>query len=1029
MKIVKLSVLRPVAMSMVLVLLLILGGVSGRNMPVDLFPELTFPVAAVTATYDGAGPKEIENLLAEPLESSMSTLPNVESVRSVSQNGGVLVLVSFTWGTDMNFATLNMRERIDMAREALPEGASLPRVMRFDPSDLPIVQLSLTSENEQILEDLKQIAEEDIKAALDGADGVASVTVSGGAEKEILLTLDQQKMASYNLTLQDLQQIIGSENLNLPAGNVQDQNQNLPIRITGQFTSIEDIKELPIPTQSGVIKLENLAEIKEAYADADQLSYLNGKEAVGISVLKQSGANTVSVANEIDDRLKELNQTLPEGVKIDTILDQSDFINQSIKSVTSNMIIGSILASIILYLFLRNLRSTIIIGLAIPLSIVTTFVFMYFSGQTLNLLTLGGLALGIGMMVDNAIVILENIFRLRKQGLSKKDAAIKGTNQVGTAIIASTLTTVVVFLPIVFVDGLAAQLFKPLALVISFSLLASLFTALIIVPLFSSLFLKLATREKEQSNTDGKLFGKVKHFYKRRLDTALRHPKKTVGAVLLLFALSFAGIPFIGTEFLPAQDQSTVSVTAKLPQGTALEATYEKTEEINEILKDIPEVDLSSVTVGGSNNFSGSAGSNTNQATYNILLKPVDERDRSDKEIADEIRNKLNDIPSVDATVSSSEGGFTGDPISLEISGPDLDELVRISDQTVDILSEIDGVREPESSYNDGNPEVVISINRDKASQYGIGSAQISSTISEATQGVVASQLARDGEELNVRLLIDRKDTASTSDLENLLIKSPTGTTVPLKAVADISRGQGPSQITREDRLREIRVTADIIGRDLGSITDDIEKQLKSEISLPNKQYKIVFGGQNEQMNDAFYKLSLALALAVVLVYMVMAGQFESFLYPFIIMLSVPLTFIGIISGLLITNQPLGVGSLIGILILTGIVVNNAIVLVDYLQQLRKEGYELKEAILLAGPTRLRPILMTTLTTIIGLIPLTLGIGEGTELQQPMAIVIVFGLSFATIITLIFIPVIYYLVEKRKLKKKAKKEQKLIEES
>ncbi|UZW66414.1 efflux RND transporter permease subunit [Priestia flexa] len=361
---------------------------------------------------------------------------------------------------------------------------------------------------------------------------------------------------------------------------------------------------------------------------------------------------------------------------------------------------------------------------------------------------------------------------------------------------------------------------------------------------------------------------------------------------------------------------------------------------------------------------------------------------------------------------------------------PDLDELVRISDQTVDILSEIDGVREPESSYNDGNPEVVISINRDKASQYGIGSAQISSTISEATQGVVASQLARDGEELNVRLLIDRKDTASTSDLENLLIKSPTGTTVPLKAVADISRGQGPSQITREDRLREIRVTADIIGRDLGSITDDIEKQLKSEISLPNKQYKIVFGGQNEQMNDAFYKLSLALALAVVLVYMVMAGQFESFLYPFIIMLSVPLTFIGIISGLLITNQPLGVGSLIGILILTGIVVNNAIVLVDYLQQLRKEGYELKEAILLAGPTRLRPILMTTLTTIIGLIPLTLGIGEGTELQQPMVpLSLYLVLSFATIITLIFIPVIYYLVEKRKLKKKAKKEQKLIEES
>ncbi|TYR79508.1 efflux RND transporter permease subunit [Priestia megaterium] len=1028
MKIVKLSVLRPIAMSMVLVLLLILGGVSARNMPVDLFPELTFPVAAVTATYEGAGPKEIENLLAKPLENSMSTIPNVESVSSVSQNGGVLILVSFTWGTDMNFATLNMRERVDLARELLPEGVSLPRVMRFDPSDLPIVQLSVTGEGEQQLEDIKRIAEADIKPALDGIDGVASVNISGGADHEVRLTLDQQKLSSYDLTLQDLQQIIGSENLNLPAGNIEDQNQNLPIRITGQFTSVEDIKSLPIPTKSGVIKLENLASIDETFAEPGQLSYLNGKEAVGISILKQSGSNTVSVTNNIKKELDALRDTLPEGVKINTIFDQSQFINQSIKAVSSNMVIGSILASMILYLFLRNIRSTLIIGFAIPLSIVTTFVFMYFSGQTLNLLTLGGLALGIGMMVDNAIVILENIFRLRKQGLAKKEAAIKGTNQVGTAIIASTLTTVVVFLPIVFVDGLAAQLFKPLALVISFSLLASLFTALIIVPLFSSLFLKLTKREQAKTDGEDERFSRFRNLYQSMLAKALRHPKKTISVVIVAFLLSFAGIPFIGTEFLPAQDQSTVSVSVKLPEGTALDATYKKTQQINDVIKNIPEIDLTSVTVGGSNNFSASAGSNTNQASYNILLKPISERNRSDKEVAEEIRNRLKDIPNIDASVAASDSGFTGDPISLEITGPDLEELSRISDQTIDILSQIDGVREPESSYNTGNPEVVISINREKASQYGIGSAKISSVISEATQGVVASQLARDGEELDVRLMIDKRYISSTSDIENLLIKSPTGATVPLKAVADISRGQGPSQITRENRLREIRVTADIIGRDLGSITNDIEKELKQKISLPNKQYKIVFGGQNEQMNDAFYKLSLALALAIVLVYMVMAGQFESFLYPFIIMFSVPLTFIGIVIGLLVTVQPLGVGSLIGILILTGIVVNNAIVLIDYLQQLRKDGYELKEAILIAGPTRLRPILMTTLTTIIGLIPLTLGIGEGTELQQPMAIVIVFGLSFATLITLIFIPVVYYLIERRRLEKQKKKQLIALEE-
>lgn len=1014
-------------MSMVILFLLILGGVSVRNMPVDLFPELTFPVAAVTATYDGAGPQEIENLLAKPLENSMSTIPNVESVTSISQNGGLLVLVSFNWGTDMDFATLSMRERVDMAREALPEGVSLPRVMRFDPSDLPIVQLAITDKNGN-LADVKRIAEEDIKPALDGLEGVASVGISGGQSEEIQLTIDPQKLTAYGLTLQDLQQIIGSENVNLPAGSVTDQNQSLPIRVTGEFSSIEELSSLPIPTPSGVISLENLSNIEETYADANQLSYLNGTPAVGVSILKQSGSNTVSVARNIEKKLDELESQLPNDLKVDVIFDQSQFINQSIKAVASNMVVGSLLASIILYLFLRNLRSTLIIGFAIPISIVTTFIFMYFSGQTLNLLTLGGLALGIGMMVDNAIVILENIYRMRNQGLSKREAAIKGTGQVGTAIIASTLTTVVVFLPIVFVEGLAAQLFKPLALVISFSLLASLFTALIIVPLFSSLFLKLNKEdfidiEAENEYGDSKeKFSKLRLRYRNVLEKALQHPKKTIGIVVAAFLLSFAGIPFIGTEFLPAQDQSYISVSTELPEGTSLDATYDTSEEIRELLSNIKEIDLLYVTVGGSNNFSPSAGAQTNRANYDILLNPVSERTRSDKEVAEEIRTRLAEIPNIDASVSGGDSGFSGDPISLSLTGPDIDVLSDLADETVEIISTVDGAREPESSFTNGNPEVVINIDREKASQYGIGSAQIARTVSEATKGVVATRIARQGEELDVRLQLENRYTSSTEELENLLIKSPTGTTVPLQAVAEISRGQGPSQITRKDRLREINVSADIIGRDLGSVTKDIEKELKENLSLPNNQYKITFGGQNEQMNDAFFKLSLALALSVVLVYMVMAGQFESFFYPFVIMFSVPLTFIGIMFGLLVTMQPLGVGSLVGVLILTGIVVNNAIVLIDYLQQLKKEGYPLKEAILIAGPTRLRPILMTTLTTILGLVPLTLGIGEGTEVQQPMAIVIVFGLGFATLITLIFIPVVYYLFEQRRLRKIEKRE-------
>lgn len=1013
MNIVKLSVIRPIAMGMVIVLILILGGVSAKNMPVDLFPELTFPVAAVTATYDGAGPREVENLLAKPLENAMGTIPNVESVTSISRNGGLLILVSFNWGTDMDFATLKMREKMDAVRDFLPSGAPSPRVMRFDPSDLPIMQLAITAENEEF-STLKRIAEEDIKPRLDGVEGVASVSIEGGANKEVQVNLDPEKLASYGLTIQQIQQIIGSENINLPAGSIEDQNQNLPIRVTGQFESIDDIAALPIPTNSGVLLLKNIADIQEAYEETTQLSYLNGKDAIGISILKQSGSNTVTVAEDIEKKLNELDELLPKDVEMEMIFDQSQFINQSISAVSSNMLIGSGLAAGILFLFLRNLRSTLIIGFAIPLSIVTTFVFMYFSGQTLNLLTLGGLALGIGMMVDNAIVILENIYRSQQLGMPLKKAAIQGTREVGTAIIASTLTTVIVFLPIVFVEGLAAQLFKPLALVISFSLLASLFTALIIVPLLSSLFLKV----QEEKETSGKLFSSILQKYTTLLVIVLAHPKKTIFAIVSILALSLTGIPFIGTEFLPAQDQSFVSITAKLPEGSSLDATYEKTEEINNKIKDMNEIDLIYVKVGGAANFSYGAGTQTNQANYSILLKQVGERSRSDLEVAEDIRDRLKDVPNIGVSVSASDSGFSTDPISLSITGPDLQVLEQIANETVTLISNIEGVREPKSNYETGNPEIVVDIDREKAAAYGIGSAQIASAINDATKGIVASRLARNGEELDIRLVLESRFTSSLSDLESLLIKSPAGANVPLQSVAYISRGQGPSQIVRTDRLREITVRAGILNRDLGTITEEIENTLKDHISLPNNQYKISFGGQNEQMNDAFYKLSLALALAVVLVYMVMAGQFESFFYPFIIMFSVPLTVIGVVLGLLVTGKPLGVGSLVGLLILTGIVVNNAIVLIDYLQQLKKEGYELKESILLAGPTRLRPILMTTLTTILGLIPLTLGFGEGTEIQQPMAIVIVFGLSFATVITLIFIPAVYYLFEKRKIEKR-----------
>ncbi|TKD71891.1 efflux RND transporter permease subunit [Pseudalkalibacillus hwajinpoensis] len=1016
MNIAKLSVFRPIAMGMVIIFILIIGTVSLRNMPVDLFPDLTFPVAAVTVTYDGAGPEEVENLLASPLENVMGTLPNVESISSVSRNGGALILVSFEWGTDMDFATLNMREQIDAVRDSLPSEVPIPKVLRFNPSDIPIMQLGVAGSEEDLTE-VKKIIEDQIKPSLDSVPGVAAVTIEGQLEKEIRLTADPDKLSQYGVTLTNLQQLIGSENLNIPSGSIETENKNLPLRVTGEFESVEDLKNLSVPTESGTVKLNQLVDINETMKPAIQESYLNGEPAIGFSIQKQSGSNTVKVVKDINEKLEEIQPSLPNDMEIKTVFDQAKFINQSIRAVVWNIIIGSILAAAVLYLFLRNIRSTLIIGLSIPISIVGAFILMYFSGQTINLLTLGGLALGVGMMVDNSIVILENIYRLRQEGKSLKDAAVEGTKEVGSAIIASTLTTVVVFLPIVFVTGLAAQLFKPLALAVTYSLLASLFTALIIVPLLSSL---LMNRNESKSIFQVR-FDRINNWYRRVLEKSLKHPKKTVGFTVLLLALSAAGTPFIGTEFLPAQDQSFVNISANLPAGSSLDATENVTEEINKILDNVTEVELSYLTAGGTDNFSVGAGSQTNRATYSVLLVPIDEREKSDLEVAEAIRNKVKNIPNADISVSASDSGFSADPIAINIIGPDLDVLKEMSDDVMESISEVKGVREPVSSIESNNPEVQILIDREKASSYGIGSSQISTAISNATRGLVASNLARDGNQLDIRLTVDDKYTDSLDSLENLLVETQTGQKIPLSAVAEIKRGLGPSEITRTDRLRQVEVTASLLNRDLGTVTDEIRAKLVKDVPLPSNAYKITFGGQDEQMNDAFFKLSGALALAIVLVYMVMAGQFESFLYPFIIMFSVPLTAIGIIFGLLISFQPLGVGSLIGMLILTGIVVNNAIVLVDYINKLRETGMDTRSAILEAGPVRLRPILMTALTTILGLVPLSLGFGEGTEIQQPMAIVIVFGLSVATFITLVFIPVVYYLIDLRRQKRQDKK--------
>ncbi|WP_025027702.1 efflux RND transporter permease subunit [Caldalkalibacillus mannanilyticus] len=1018
MNLAKLSVYRPVAMSMVIFFILVIGLVSLNGLTVDLFPELEFPIAAITASYPGIGPEEIEALIVGPLENIVGTIPNVESINSTSRLGGALLIVQFDWGTDMNFATLQIRERIDMIRESLPNDVPLPMVLKFDPRMLPIIQLAISSPSYDIVE-TKRLAENRIKPRLEPLNGIAAVNVEGGRETEIQLTFDPRLLREHQLSLQTIQQILAGENINLPGGLIHDNQLDVPLRIIGQFQSIQDIEQIQVPTGKGeIIPLSTLAKIEETFKATTMVSFLNGEDSVGITIQKQTDANTVNVANQVNKVIEELRAELPADVSIEPIFDQSLYIKQSIRTVSINMLIGSLLAGIILFLFLQNFRSTLIVAFAIPISIVTTFIFMYFTNQTLNLLTLGGLALGVGMMVDNSIVIIENIYRYRQQGASLKEAAVKGTSEVGPAVFASTITTVIVFLPILFVEGLAAQLFTPLALSVTYALLASLFTSLIIVPLLSSKLIYI--EEEEKSSTFQKAYEGVQNKYKQLLAWALKNPKKVITTVVLLFLTSLSGILFIGREFLPEQDQSIVYLDVRLPVGSSLDHTIELSQEVDQRLNQVPEIKNIYVNVGGAGQFQLSAGSLTNRANYNLQLVPLGERNRSDKEVAEEIRHLLNDLPDVRVNVSTGDSGFGGSAIHLSVRGPDVKVLESLAHEVTSIIQNVEGVREPTSDFTTGQREIQAKINRMKAAQYGISSIQVASIIRESLEGMVASRLSQGGNEIDIRLLYTPSAQAQMDYLKSLEIASPLGMNVPLEVLVDFTEEISPHSIKRVNRIREVAVNAQLLNRDLGSTIDEIREILAAELPLPSG-YSIHFGGQNEQMNDALMKLTGAVLLAIVLVYMVMAAQFESYFFPFIIMFAVPLTAIGIISGLLITFRPVGVGSMVGILVLTGIVVNNAIVFIDYVNTLRKQGLNRDEALLTAGPIRLRPILMTTLTTILALVPLMLGYGEGSEIQAPMATVIIFGLSFATLITLVFIPVVYKLLDEWRERRNAKK--------
>jgi hydrophobic/amphiphilic exporter-1 (mainly G- bacteria), HAE1 family len=1034
MKIHEVSIRRPVAVFMCVLIVLVLGGVSLLRLPIDLMPQINFPMAIVSTTYSGVGPQEMESIVTKNIENAVATVSNIKTIQSQSSEGQSLVIAEFNSGTDMDFATLQMREKIDLVKGFLPDGVSAPMVIKMDPSMIPIAVLGVSNGHDEV--ELKKFVEDKIKTRLESLDGVASVAVSGGKTREIKVDVNSEKLSGYGLSFNGIITSLQSENLNQPGGAVEYGDKSLLVRSTGEFKNLEHIKNVPItlPT-GGVIYLRDVAEVSDGYKEVDSYSRMNGKSSIGLTIQKQTVANTVKVVNAVKSEIEDIKKQNPE-IKIDMVFDQGEYIEDSISNVTSNAIVGAILAVIILFIFLKNIRTTLIIGTAIPISVIATFVLVYFSGITLNLVSLGGLALGVGMLVDNAIVVLENIYRYRNEGYSRVEAAIKGTQEVGSAVIASTLTTVVVFLPIVFTDGIAAEIFKQMALSVTFSLIASLAVALTLIPMLSSKFLKMVKHHEASKNkTLNRIFDKwddilegVDNQYKRVLNWVLSHRKTTVLSVSGIFIGSLLLLPFVGTEFFPKMDQGQFTVNIELPQGSLLENANEVTEKVEEILSKVPEMQKVFVTVGSAEqgmSFGGSA----NTATVNATLKPLKERSRSTEKVVDEVRQKTALIPGAEikvTEVSSSFGGMGGGAaVSIKVTGPDLDKLSELSDKVSNTIKTVSGVRQVETSISEGRPEAQIYVNRDKASYYGLGTAQVASAVRTAVEGKVATTYKVEGDEIDLRVQFPRESRQTFEQLKGIKVLSPFGAEVPLTEVADINIEKGPTTITREGQQRYVTVSSDVFERNIGEVNKEIKEKL-GDLSMPSG-YSIKYGGQDKEMMEAFSSLALALGLAIILVYMIMAAQFESLLHPFTIMFSVPLAYSGAAFGLVLTGRALSVPAFIGVIMLAGIVVNNAIVLVDYINTLRSRGMERREAILKAGPTRLRPILMTTLTTILGLIPLALGIGEGAEAQAPMATVVIGGLTTSTILTLVIVPVIYTLFDDISVKLRRKRNKGVVE--
>ena len=1038
------SVNKPVTVLLTFIALIGLGIYCTTQLPVDMYPNMKLPYMLVYTEYKNAGPEEVEQSLTRILENGLSGATGLKKMQSQSSSGLSLIFMEFNFNTNLDAAVAEIRDKIDLVRSYLPTGASSPTTIRADPSLMPIMALAL--QGNRTPEELRRYAKDIVQPRLEQIDGVASARIVGGREKSINVDIPRNRLEAYGLSITSVAQMIGSQNVQSSGGTITSGDINYTIKTSGKYTSVEDLKNTVISYKASAapgsarprittIRLRDVADVYEGYKDENTLAYLNGTPCVILNIQKQSGKNSVNAAHAVRKAIKAIKVELPSDVDIIESSNDTDIIEQTIAEVVKSVIQGALLAVIVLFIFLRSIKSTVIIGLAIPVSVFITLFLMYFTKISINMISMAGLLLGIGMLVDNSIVVLENIYAYRQKDAKPRVAAVLGSQEMILSISASTFTSVCIFLPMLMFKGqlgMMGQIFNDLAMTIIFSLLCSLVVAIVLVPVLSSKYLridKLADRGEgvrfEINRRFTHFFSRLDDAYARGVKFVLHRRKLCIFSLIGLLVLSVAAVKFIGFIFMPEPASNTVSVKFELPKGTRLEVTDDTLRGFaTTATQELKGVKYSSTTVGGTDIFSSTSGTNTGTVTF--TLYPTEEREKgwdNEKSAKAKLRKYFNKIPGVKVSFAQNQNGMSTGGMSINVKCDDLNKLRATGAQLEELLREQaqDVVTEVSSDLEDGLPQVELVFERERMYELGVNVYTVGSEVAALINGTTASRYTDNGDDIDVIVRLSKKDKTKLADLDLLSIVNASGERIPLSNFAHYKETTSPVTILRENQARVIHITAKpVAGLSLDKVQDKIQKLINANIPK-DENVRIGFSGDYEDMMEAVRNFGLIIMMASILVFIVMASQFESFMDPFIVLFTIPLSFIGVIAIYALNGSRLSVVTVMGVLVLVGTIVNNGIVLVDYTNLLRKRGLALEDACVEAARNRLRPILMSTLTTVISLMPMAFFPGEGSASMQPISLTVFGGMTFGSLMTLFVMPTVYYIVNSRRQRKLERK--------